>query len=239
MLNRLVLALAATIGATSISVAADMPVKARPVLPPPVVYYDWSGFYLGAFVGGVWGETGTFLSGSGVPIKVDADGVYGGVLAGYDWQLPNRVVIGLRVAAPIGTTADGRTADPTFPATVFHDADLRWALLFTGNIGLAMGAGGRWLPYVGGGLAVGEGKATFTSPGGNFTDKHTHTGYTVLAGVRYAFANNWWGAVQYNYTDFGSETYTLGPGSRSIDFSSHSVTGMLVYKWGGPVVARY
>jgi outer membrane immunogenic protein len=237
MLKKLVLAAAATIGAISISSAADMPVKARPVLP--VAYYDWSGFYVGAFVGGIWGETGTFLSGSGVPIKVDADGIYAGVLAGYDWQLPNRVVLGVRVAAPFGTTADGRTADPTFPATVFHDADLRWALLFTGNIGLAMGDGGRWLPYVGGGLAVGEGKATFISPGtGTLTDKHTHTGFTVLAGVRYAFANNWWGAVQYNYTDFGSETYNLGA-PRTIDFTSHSVTGMLVYKWGGPVVARY
>ena len=238
MLNKFVLAVAITVGATSISVAADMPVKARPA-PVAVAYYDWSGFYVGGFVGGVWGETGTFLSGSGVPIKVDTDGVFGGVLAGYDWQLPNRVVLGVRVAAPIGTSADGRTADPTFPATVFHDADLRWALFFTGQIGLAMGEGGRWLPYVGGGVGIGEGKATFTSPGtGVLTDSKTHTGFTALAGLRYAFANNWWAAVQYNYTDFGSETYNLGA-PRSIDFNSHSVTGILVYKWGGPVVARY
>lgn len=240
MLKKLVLAAAATVGAISISAAADMPVKARPGVPPPVVYYDWSGFYLGAFVGGIWGETNSFLSGSGVPIKVDVDGFFGGVLAGYDWQLPNRVVIGVRVAAPFGTSADGRTADPTFPTIVFHEADLQWAVLFTGQIGMAMGEGGRWLPYIGGGLAIGEGKASFLVTGApTLTDKQTHTGFTFLAGVRYAFANNWWGAVQYNYTDFGSETYNLGA-PRTIDFSSHSITGQLVYKWGGgAVVARY
>jgi opacity protein-like surface antigen len=210
-----------------------MPVKARPALPAIVDYYDWSGLYFGAFVGGVWGETNTFLSGSGRPIRVEADGMFAGVHAGYDWQLPNRVVIGVRVAAPFGTSVDGRTADPLFPNTVFHDADLRWAVLFTGNVGVAMGQGGRVLPYIGGGLAVGQGKATFISPGtGTLTDTQTHVGYTVLGGVRYAFANNWWAAVQYNFTDLGSETYTLGA-PRSVSFRSNSVTGILSYKLGG------
>jgi outer membrane immunogenic protein len=33
------------------AIAADMPV--RP-LPPPVAYYDWSGAYVGANIGGIW-----------------------------------------------------------------------------------------------------------------------------------------------------------------------------------------
>lgn len=206
-----------------------MAVKARPVVPP-VAFYNWTGFYIGGFVGGVWGETGTFLSGSGVPITVSAEGVYGGVHAGYDWQLPNQIVIGVNVAAPLGTTAEGRTPDPIFPLIVFHDAKLEWAALFTGYIGMAVGPQGRWLPYAGGGLVVGEGKATFTSPGAVLTDSKVHTGYTLLAGLRYGFANNWWGSVQYNYIDVGSETYVLGA-PRSIDFSSHSVSGILSYKF--------
>ena len=60
-----------------------------------------------------------FASGSGVPIKVRADGAFFGLGAGYDWQLSNRVVIGVSVGAPVATTATGRTVDPTFPATVY------------------------------------------------------------------------------------------------------------------------
>jgi outer membrane immunogenic protein len=36
------------------AIAADMPVKVQ--APPPVVYYDWSGAYVGFNIGGVWTE---------------------------------------------------------------------------------------------------------------------------------------------------------------------------------------
>src|SRR3954470_6504858 len=39
--------------------SADMPVKARPVLPDPV--YDWSGFYVGGGTGGVWTKDKRFM----------------------------------------------------------------------------------------------------------------------------------------------------------------------------------
>ena len=35
------------------AMAADMPIKAP---PPPVVYYDWSGAYVGFNIGGVWSD---------------------------------------------------------------------------------------------------------------------------------------------------------------------------------------
>ena len=121
--------------------------KAPAAVAPIISEYNWTGFYLGAFAGGVWGRTDTFLSGSGVPIRLDADGLVLGVHAGYDWQLPNRVVFGLRVAAPFGVGLDGSVPDPTFPTTVTHKGELKWGVLFTGQLGYAMG---RWLPYVGG-----------------------------------------------------------------------------------------
>jgi outer membrane immunogenic protein len=168
--------------------------------------------------------------------------VVAGVHAGVDWQLPNRIVLGLRVAAPFGINLEESVTDPIFP-TVTHTAELNWAVLFTGHIGIAHG---RWLPYIGGGLAVAEGKGTFTSPGGTGSSENTHFGYTLLAGIRYGFSERWWGAIQYNYTDLGEETYTAAPAfpvtsNRVIDFRSHSVTGMISYKFGGasPVVARY
>jgi opacity protein-like surface antigen len=60
---------------------ADMPVKAPPAPPPP---YNWSGFYLGANLGGAW------TSGS---LNIPGNNLYGGltefiggVQAGYNFQ---------------------------------------------------------------------------------------------------------------------------------------------------------
>ena len=47
------LAAVAAIGFASIASAADMPVKARPMVVAP---YNWTGFYIGATAGYGWGR---------------------------------------------------------------------------------------------------------------------------------------------------------------------------------------
>jgi outer membrane immunogenic protein len=60
MMKRLFLGALALAAMTSgQAVAADMPVKARPVVPTAI--YDWSGFYIGGGVGGVWTEANRFM----------------------------------------------------------------------------------------------------------------------------------------------------------------------------------
>jgi len=49
MLRRIVFAGAGLIAFTSVGFAADLPVKARPLPPPPP--FSWTGFYIGAQVG--------------------------------------------------------------------------------------------------------------------------------------------------------------------------------------------
>src|ERR1700675_2271635 len=77
--------------------AADMPVKG----PPPVVAYDWSGFYIGGVIGGAWGRTdssdpglciiGTLLN---VPVvqTTTSSGFIGGVEGGDRYQFVTLVV---------------------------------------------------------------------------------------------------------------------------------------------------
>jgi outer membrane immunogenic protein len=51
--------LTAAIAASAVpALAADLPVKARP-MPPPVVVYNWTGFYIGGNVGYSWGRATT------------------------------------------------------------------------------------------------------------------------------------------------------------------------------------
>src|SRR5918994_512093 len=72
------------------AMAADMPVKA--VAPPPVVYYDWSGAYVGFSIGGVWTEVERFypnLGAVGFPPSTftsDGDDVIFDLHAGWQWQ---------------------------------------------------------------------------------------------------------------------------------------------------------
>ena len=63
--------------------------------PPPDVTYNpapaftWTGLYLGGLVGYGWGNADTDNG------DFDADGFLGGVFTGYNYQLPNNVVVGI------------------------------------------------------------------------------------------------------------------------------------------------
>ncbi len=86
------------------ALAADLPVKARP-MPAPVVVWNWDGFYIGLNGGYSWGRSRTsvnyFNTATGLPIvppvgsitdatfKLDG-GVFGGQI-GYNWQSSNWV----------------------------------------------------------------------------------------------------------------------------------------------------
>ena len=62
------------LGATGIASAADMAVKARPVVAP--VMYNWSGCYIGGNVGGAWADIFTYSALAGA--RCDNSGVRGG-----------------------------------------------------------------------------------------------------------------------------------------------------------------
>src|SRR5262249_42968999 len=65
----------------------------------------------------------------------------------------------------------------------------------------------RFLPYVTGGLAVGNIKATF--PGFPQVDD-TNAGWTLGAGIEFAFLNNWTAKLEYLHVDLGDVTCAVG-----------------------------
>ncbi len=127
--------------------AADLPLKA----PALKTVYDWTGFYLGGHVGYGGGSLGPGtnpLPEQGVLFPHSVTGLIGGYQAGYNWQLPNHVVLGVEADASFTSPLDGpRLVPAPFNTTIDYVGTVR------GRIGYAFGT---WMPYVTGGFAWGH-----------------------------------------------------------------------------------
>jgi opacity protein-like surface antigen len=228
---------AAMVMSGSIANAADMPVKAASFTPVPVA--SWTGFYLGGEAGYVWGRTDNVTTPTPSTFSTSPDGFVAGVFGGYDLQLPNNVVIGARVAVPVWSSAEDTVTDPVIP-TITYTGEFKWAVLTTAQLGYAFG---NWQPYVGIGLAFGEGEATAVNPfwatiggTGSVTSAQTHVGLVLNAGVKYMFARNWFAGLHYTHIEWGGETYTFNPVpgftfAADIGASSDSLVATLGYRF--------
>src|SRR5262245_23011181 len=140
--------------------AADLAVKAPPYkAPPPVVVYNWSGFYVGANVGGAWGKfdptTTTvfspigYFAASSVP-AVNAVGAQtinpstftGGVQAGFNWQTGS-IVFGGEVDFNSFHLSGGASGSGIYPCcapagfTVTSAAHTDWLFTARARLGIA------------------------------------------------------------------------------------------------------
>src|SRR6516162_4406649 len=133
--------------------AADMPVKA----PPPVLAYDWSGFYIGGVIGGAWSRTDSSDPGLGligtlvnVPViqTTDSSGFIGGIEGGDRYQF-GKLVIGWEADMTWGgingtsTTVFGA---PLLAPTIRRSitVDTKWTGTSPSSVGIAHD---RWLVY--------------------------------------------------------------------------------------------
>lgn len=228
--------------------AADLraPVKAPPPAPV-IVAYNWTGFYIGAHVGGAWGrkEWVDFETGGFGPLgSHDVSGFLAGGQVGVNWQAPGSNWV-------LGIEGDGSwtdaSGDHTFGPLSMH-SKLKWLATVTGRLGYAWD---RVLIYAKGGVAFAgiEHDLLFgvAAPIAASADK-SRTGWTVGGGIEYAFAGNWSFKAEYNFMDFGDKDVTFvgpigGPGGPlRIDSQVHVAKFGINYRFGGfggPVVARY
>jgi outer membrane immunogenic protein len=230
----MVLAAAGLMAATSLARAADLPLKA-PVMP--VVTSNWTGFYIGGFVGGSWAD-GNFCPPIGQTNGASCNdfkvnGVVGGGYVGYDYELPNRIVLGARLTAPFGSISDTQPSPFGFgPPGSMISGKFKWAFLATGTVGYDLGP---WMPFVGLGVAVADVDATITTPFISSTASgQTQAGLNVLTGVKFAYTRNWAFGVQYNHMEFERENYTF-PGlffsQVPVRLRQDSVVGTIDYRF--------
>jgi outer membrane immunogenic protein len=190
---------AAALGIASTVVnAADMPVKA----PPRVAAqsFSWTGCYVGVNAGGAWARN-SYSSIPGIAVgSHTADGVAAGGQIGCNYQAGPWVwgVEGMFDWADL----DGSHTLTVIPA-VTSTTNVDWFATATGRIGYAVFD--RTLFYVKGGGAWIRQTESLTALGVTLNDGgHTRGGWTVGAGLEYAFAGPWSAKLEYNYMDFGN-----------------------------------
>jgi outer membrane immunogenic protein len=174
---------------------------------------NWSGCYLGASAGGQWTDTNynNDLTIGGVQTSFDTNpsGVVGGLQIGCDYQLPSNWLIGIQGDFTWTDASDRKTIFPplSFETAIFK---IDWFASLTGRFGYAFGP---WLVYGRGGVAWAKTEVhdfgQFFIPTIDVRGDSTDAGWTLGAGLEYAFAQSWSARIEYDYFDFGENTFTL------------------------------
>jgi outer membrane immunogenic protein len=175
------LAAVALAGFTSAASAADLPRKAPVIAPPPVVF-SWTGFYIGANIGGSigWDSTDSVVllsanapsAGTTNPIssqsyKHSPAGVLGGGQIGYNWQTGNWV-LGVEGDWDWANQRDTVSTDNFIASTIVvaparlsysDEQKIKWLATARARLGWARDT---WLWYVTGGAAWGEVESNYT-----------------------------------------------------------------------------
>jgi outer membrane immunogenic protein len=235
--------------------AADLPVKAPPSV---VVTQTWTGFYIGVNGGYGWGRETRRAEGPDAAcwwiIPTVGDGSHstkprGGMIGGqigYNYQTPSNWVWGFELAADWADLTRSSTS-VFFPGSDTWSSRISALATATVRLGYAFG---NFLPYIKGGYAGAEVRATFTDaitclPTTCVTETNGwYHGWTAGFGAEWKFAPNWSVAIDYAYIDLESRSFAspvlvagtvlpVGTQFYSVDPHIHAVTARL--NWHFPV----
>ena len=174
---------------TAQALAADLGSDfTAPPAYPDAPAFTWTGPYAGIQGGGGWAN-GEF-SGLGISASENADGGILGVFAGYNHQFANRLVIGLE-----GDVDYNWNENEIFGAKFGTE----WAGSVRGRAGYAFD---RALIYATAGWTATQGYVDIPGLGKN---DEIFNGYTVGAGLDYAFTQNVFGRAEYRYNNYGEK----------------------------------
>ena len=210
-MKRLCLALIGLAALTGAAAAADLarpaPVPYYPQAPAIVPAYSWTGFYLGLNGGGAFGSSNWDSNGS----RNISGGLVGGQI-GYNYQAGN-VVFGVEGDIDWADINGTSTTVTCPPGCKTSDT---WLATARGRIGYAAG---RFMPYITGGGAFGDIRA---SAPGFATQSADKTGWTIGGGLEAALSTNWTAKVEYLYVDLGS--FNCGVGCNGVGATTDNVS---------------
>ncbi|MDQ2867125.1 MAG: outer membrane beta-barrel protein, partial [Verrucomicrobiota bacterium] len=174
---------------------------------------------------------------------LDTSGAELGGLFGYNYQF-NHLVLGVEAAGGYLWLRNSRgsefsTPSDRLPSGYFESTSFKTHYLLT--VGPRIGyAFCKWLPYVTGGLAVGD--LEFNQRISELDDfnefrraSDTNVGWFVGGGLQYALTNHWSARAQYQYIDLGSigfdhfSNFELAGGSSKIFLRENNVSFAIIY----------
>jgi outer membrane immunogenic protein len=198
-----------TIGGQAL--AADLNPSPRPpaVYVPPAPPWTWTGFYFGGNLGAGW-SNGSISDTVGNTFTPNSSvNFLGGGQVGYNYQFVGSGVV-------VGAEADfdwagnhNNTSNAAGGVTV--STNDRWLTTLTGRLGYAWNT---LLVYgKGGGAWVGSSDPTITNvtTGASITPSTSNSnfGWTLGAGVEWAFWHNWSARLEYDFIGLNSQTFTI------------------------------
>jgi outer membrane immunogenic protein len=196
------------------AVAADLsraPVPYPSAAPASVVDYgfNWAGGYVGANLGYRW--VNVDANDGLLKQSVDSDGVFGGLQAGYNWQI-NNFVYGLETDIGYGKSSTSTAYG--------YDAKSTWEGTTRARLGYAFD---KFLVYGTGGLAYADLENSYAG----VKNSGWQLGWAAGAGVEYAINKNVSLRGEYLYTDYGSDTVN----GAKYDFSNSLLRFGVNYKF--------
>jgi high affinity Mn2+ porin len=218
------------------AMAADVPIG-MPVKAPAIrSVFDWTGLYVGAHAGFGRGSSTAVLADPATSTTSNSfGGMIGGVQAGYNYQLPSGMLLGVEadISFPNYLTSNSVVSSL---ATVRSDVTEQWDYVGTarGRVGYVAGP---WLVYATGGLAwAGERFLNTPAIGSDEKTLHTRLGWAAGGGVEYAFAPHWSVRLEYLYSQFGKADITFPSATQytsNLDFQSLRVGLNRKIDWPG------
>jgi opacity protein-like surface antigen len=206
---------------------------------PAIYAYNWTGPYLGAYVGTQWGDQSwSFNNGAGPTASTDFAGTIVGGQAGYNIQI-GRTVLGIEgeYGGSNARGGEGGASCPNVPviaATTFPfytcEAEVNRLAALTGRLGYTWG---RALFYAKGGVAAGEVAAAkvpstpsptaFGVPvvpvplAAAVSESNWQVGWTAGVGMEFALTDRWSAKAEYSHYELGRDSFTTfvgDPGTR-------------------------
>ena len=234
--------------------SADLAVKAPP--PPPVPVFSWTGFYVGANIGGAWVRNDWTDTRFLTNFNNNNNGVLiGGGQMGANYQIGNFVI---GAEWDFDWAGNNNRTGVVIPGVgnIVVTNNNRWITTMAARFGFAVD---HWLIYgkAGGGW-VGDDNLTVTNvtTGVSLTcstfpncGNTSNGGWLVGAGFEYAFTNNWTVKLEYDYLGLQNRTFvipvaapllagdTLTSNNRNVQEVKVGVN--YLFNWGAPVAAEY
>ncbi len=212
--------------------------------------HDWSGYYIGADLGGAWSKTNLTNTVSdpalnwtdfavGQSLGYTQSGLVGGAHVGLNFQ-QDRFLYGAELAAFGAGVTGGGTLPPNQMGSAGDDvfaSRIRMLLLATARVGYTFD---QTLVYAKAGYAGGKlstSVADSVGSSGAGSNSAWRSGFALGAGVEYAVTGNWSLGLEYDYARLGGASINLGDTAPYVfndkSRNLHMIVGRVGYKFGG------